>query len=697
MYLFSGLVLFSACTSTNTPSDDNPLLAEYQTPFQTPPFDKIKHEHYVPAAKKGIEMQNQEIEQIVNNAEAPNFENTIAAFDHSGLQLAKVRWVFDNLTGANTDSTLQTLAVEIQDLLTKQKDNIYMNPKLFEKVKAVYDAKATANLNEEQTRLLDLIYRTFVRGGANLDADKKKRFSEINSELGKLMLQFGDNVLAETNEFKMFVEDKKQLEGMPEDILAAAADKAKQAGKEGQWLFTIDKPTLLPFLQYCPTRELREKLMKGYIMRGDNNNALDNKALIEKLVALRAEKAQILGYATFADYALDENMAKKPENVTNLLMKVWNAALPIAVNEVKDMQKIADKEGAKFKIEPWDWSFYAEKVRKEKYNFDEEAMRPYFKLENVRLGVFEVTKRLYGLTFEARKDIPVYHPDVEAYEVKDKDGNHLAVLYMDFFARASKRGGAWMSNYRDEWTEGGKRVAPIITNCFNFAKPTGDKPALLTFDDVNTVFHEFGHGLHGMLAQGNYRTTSGTSVALDFVELPSQILENWATDPEVLKLYAKHYQTGEVMPEELVKKMLAAGKFNQGFVTLEYTSAALLDMQYHVQKGALTQKVDEFESNYLKSIGLIPQIVVRYRSTYFSHIFAGEYCAGYYAYLWAEVLDADAFEAFKEKGIFDAATANAFKTNVLEKGNAVDPMETYRKFRGADPKEEALLKRRGLL
>lgn len=701
LVLLSCALLLGACKNNSNQqtagSSDNPFLSEFKAPLQAIPFDKIKNEHFKPAIEEGIKIQKQEIEAIINNTEAPTFENTILAIDNSGSVLRIANYTLDNLTSAFTNDTLQKISQEISPLTTAQRDEIYMNEKLFAKVKTIFDNKANLKLSSEQTQLLDKIYKRFIRGGVNLPADQRKRFSEINKELALLELKFSDNILSETNGYKLVVENKDDLIGMPEDAIASAAEKAKKAGMEGKYVFTLNKPSILPFLQYCSKRELREKIYKAYINRGNNGNEFDNKANIEKITALRYEKVKMLGFDDFASYALDNVMAKKPENVLNLLNKIWKPALVVANNEIKDLQAMIDKEGGKFKLEAWDWSYYAEKVKKAKYDLDEDEARPYFKLENVRDGVFQVSTKLFGVTFEKRTDIPVYNPDVEVYEVKDADGSTLSVLYCDYYAGPQKRGGAWMVNFRDQWMENGKRVNPIISINFNYAKPSGDKPTLLNFDEVSTFYHEFGHALHGFLSKCQYRGTSGTEVALDFVELPSQIMENWAFEPEVLKMYAKHYKTNEVIPDALVEKMKKAGQFNQGFTTVEFVSAALLDMNYHLVNEKLNTNVIDFEKNYLSSINMPKEITVRYRSTYFNHIFGGGYSAGYYSYIWAEILDADAFDAFKEKGIFDEATAKSFKENILSKGSSDEPMKLYKNFRGADPKEEALLKRRGLI
>ncbi len=564
------------------------------------------------------------------------------------------------------------------------------------RVKAVYDQKEKLQLTTEQEMLLTKTYDQFVRGGANIAADQKERFREINSRLSLLSLQFRENQLAETNSFKLVIENKSDLSGLPESAIAAASETAVSLGMEGKWVFTIHKPSLIPFITYADKRELRENLFKGYINQGNNNNENDNKAILNEMVNLRLERAQMLGFENHAAYVLDNNMAKTPDKVYELIGNLMNAALPVAQEEAKALQAMIDEEGGDFKLEPWDWWYYAEKLKKEKYAFDDEALRPYFELENVKKGVFDVSNKLYGLNFIQRDDLPVYHPDAVAYEVQEADGSTIGILYMDFFPRESKRGGAWMTSFRKQYVEDGENVIPVIQVVCNFSKPTANTPALLSFDEASTLFHEFGHALHGLLSDCNYVTLSGTSVPRDFVELPSQIMENWAADPEVLTMYARHYQTGEPIPDELLQKMNEASLFNQGFITVEFMSAALLDMDWHT----ITEKRDfdvlDFEAKSLQNMQMIPEIIVRYRSPYFAHIFAGGYSAGYYSYAWAEVLDADAFEAFKENGIFDQETATAFRENVLARGGTDDPMKLYVQFRGQEPTVDAMLKRKGL-
>jgi peptidyl-dipeptidase Dcp len=675
----------------------NPFDGVYDTPFQTPTFNSITIDSYMPAFVDGMKEQAAEIDAIVKNTDAPTFENTIAALDYSGAKLTKVSSVFFNLTSAETNEEMNKLAAELSPMLSKHRDDISLNVNLFKKVKAVYDNKENLDLNSDQLRLLEKTYKGFVRSGANLEGEAKDRMREINKELSVLTLKFGENILKETNKFKLFVVDEKDLSGLPQSVKDAAAVAAKNEGKEGQWLFTIHKPSLIPFLMYADNRDLREQMFNAYITKGDHNDDLDNKENLTKIANLRIEKANLLGFETWANYVLDINMAKNPENVYSLLNELMVPALEKAKYEASELQKIINKEGGKFELKPWDWWYYAEKLKKEKYAFDEEELRPYFKLENVRDGAFAVANKLYGITFTQRNDIETYHKDVTVWEVKEADGKHIGILYLDYFPRPGKRGGAWMNAYRKQMVDAnGKYVTPIITNVCNFTKPTADKPSLLSVDEVETLFHEFGHGLHGLLSNGVYPSLTGTSVARDFVELPSQIMENWALEPEVLKMYAKHYKTGEDLPQELITKLENSGKFNQGFATVEYMSAALLDMDWHTLKEPNTKSANEFENASMAKMNMIPEIVVRYRSTYFNHIFSGGYSSGYYAYVWAEILDADAFEAFKEKGIFDKETATKFRKNILEKGGSADGMVLYKNFRGQDPSTAALKKRKGL-
>ena len=680
-------MMYSCATST----DSNPFFSEFKTEFGAPPFDKIKIEHYEPAFKKGIEEQNQNIQAIIDNKQEPDFENTIVALDNSDPILSRVSAIFFNMTDAETTDELTQLSIKIAPVLSEHNDNIYLNQALFKKVNAVYQKKETAKLTTEQSRLLDETYKSFVRSGANLDNQKQARLREINKELSTLGITFSNNILNENNSFKLVVDKKEDLAGLPDWFCESAAQEAKADGKEGKWLFTLHNASRLPFLQYAENRALREKMYKAYINRGNNNDKNDNKKIITQIVSLRLEKAQLLGFDCYSNFVLDNTMAKNSETVMAFLNNLWQYSLPKAKEEAAELQKLMDKEGKNEKLEAWDWWYYTEKLRKEKYNLDEEETKPYFKLENVRQGAFDVAHKLYGITLTPLKNIPVYHPDVEVFEVKDADGSHLGVFYVDYFPRPGKSGGAWMSNYREQHGN----IRPLVCNVGSFTKPVGDTPSLLTLDEVETLFHEFGHGLHGLLTKCNYAGISGTNVVRDFVELPSQIMEHWATEPEVLKMYAKHYKTGESMPDSLINKLLKQKTFNQGFMTTELLAAAILDMNLHNLKDVKGLDVVAYETEAMNKLGLITEIAPRYRTTYFNHIIGG-YAAGYCSYLWANVLDSDAFEAFKEHGIFDQKTASLFRSNVLEKGNSEDPMTLYKNFRGAEPKLDAMLKNRGM-
>jgi len=677
--------------------EKNPLLADFNTPFGVPPFELIKPEHYIPAITEAIKQQNEEIDKIVNNSEEATFENTIEALDYSGELLRRISPVLGNLTSAETNEELQKVEKEASPIMIEQSDKIKLNENLFARIKLVYDTKDELNLNTEQLMLLEKYYKGFVRGGANLKIDDKEILKSINKELAMLSIKYGDNVLAETNAFELVIENKDDLSGLPTGVVDAAAVTAKEKGKDGSWVFTTQKPSLIPFLMYSEKRELRKQMQDAYLMRGDNDNANDNKEIITKIIKLRQQKAEILGYKNYAEYILEENMAKTPEKVYELINKVMAASTKKAIEERAELQKLVERDGETFKLDYYDWWYYAEKLKKEKYNVNDEILQPYFEKNNVREGAFMVANKLYGIKFEKLDSVPVYHPEVEVYRVTEANGTGIGLLYMDFFVRPGKRSGAWMTSYRKQYKKNGENIEPIISTVFNFARPAEGKSALLTFDDVETVFHEFGHALHGLLSNCTYLKLSGTSVARDFVELPSQVMENWASDPEVLKLYAKHYETGNVIPDELITKIDAASKFNQGFATTEFMSAAILDMDWHTKIIDFDNiDVRKFENESIKNMGLIPEIKLRYRSTYFSHIFQGGYAVGYYGYLWAAILDADAFEAFKETNVFDQETASKFRNNVLKMGGTDDPMKLYIQFRGREPKIEALLNKRGL-
>ena len=694
-----GIIFWSSCKTIKKDNnlENNPLVQKFNTQFEVPPFDKIKLAHYLPAIEFAIKEQEKEIDVIVNNQEEPTFANTVEALDLSGNLLNKVDLIFNNLLSANTNEEMQNLAKKIAPLISNHSDNILLNAKLFDRTNTVYNNRKNLNLNTEQSTLLEETYKSFVRGGANLNDSDKETLRQINEELSVLTLSFGDNVLAETNKFKLIIENDENLAGLPEDVIKAASETAKESDLDGKWVFTIQKSSMIPFLQYSEMRDLREKIFKAYINKADKNDEYDNKEIISKIIKLRYKKARLLGYKDHASYVLERNMAENPENVYALLNKIMEKALIVAKKEAKNLQEMINNEGGKFELKPWDWWYYSEKLRKEKYDLDEEALRPYFKLENVRDGIFKLAQILYGLQFVEIPGIPVYHEDVTAFEVLEEDGSHVGILYTDFFPRASKRGGAWMTVYRKEKKVDGERIPPIISIVCNFTKPTDEKPSLLSYEEVLTFFHEFGHALHGLLSQCEYYGLSGTSVQRDFVELPSQIMENFVPEPEVLKLFAKHYKTGEIIPQELVNKIINSAYFNKGFEIVEYISASFLDMDWHTLADTSSIDVNEFERQSMEKIGLIPEIIVRYRTTYFSHVFTWAYSAGYYSYVWAELLDSDAYESFKENGIFDKSTAQSFRTNILEKGGSDKPMNLYKSFKGAEPSIEPYLRKKGLL
>lgn len=672
---------------------DNPFLTEFNTPYGTPPFDKIKVEHYEPAFLAGIEQQNKEIKAIVENTAEPTFENTIVALDNSGEILARVSGVFFALTEADTNDELAALEAKIAPMLSEHSDNIYLNQDLYKRVAALHDQEKAGELKltTEQHYLLDKYYKGFVRSGAALDMEKQNKLREINKQLSSLTITFSNHVLAENNAFKLVVDKEEDLAGMPDWLKASAADEAKAAGMDGKWLFTLQASSRLQLLQYAENRSLREKMYKAYISMGNNNDANDNKEVLKQVLTLRLEKAKLLGFDCYSNFVLDDCMAKDSKTVMDFLHNLWGYSIKNAKSEATELQKLMDKEGKGEKLEGWDWWFYAEKLRQEKYNLNEEEIKPYFSLEDVRSGLYYVVNKLYGINLTPITDVTVYNPDVTVYKVTDADGSFLGIFYADYFPRASKRSGAWMSNFREQQGE----VRPLIYNVASFTKPVGDMPSLLTIDEARTMFHEFGHALHGMLTKCNYKGVSGTAVAQDFVELPSQIMEHWAVEPEVLKVYAKHYKTREPISDELIAKIENQALFNQGFMTTELLAAALLDMEMHNLTSTEGLDIAAFEKKVTDELGLIPQIAPRYRSTYFNHIMGG-YAAGYYSYLWAEVLDTDAFEAFKENGLFDQKTAGLFRANVLEKGGSEDPMTLYKNFRGQEPSIEPLLKGRGL-
>lgn len=691
-------ILLVGCHKKNEVAENNPFFEEWDTPYGVPPFDKIKTEHYLPAFEEGIRQQKAEIDSIINNPEEPTFANTIEAMEYSGELLDKVSGVFFNLAECCNSPEMEALMEDILPKVSHHSDEINLNAKLFARVKKVYEQKENLNLNAEQMRLLENTYKSFVRNGANIPEDQKARFSEINEQLSLLTMKFGNNVLKATNDYKLVVDDVKRLEGMPESQLEAALETGNaDESTKGKYVFTTQIPSMEPFLMNCKDRELRHELWNAYSSRCTSGET-DNTAIIDTIVNLRLERAKILGFESHAAYTLDDCMAKTPEAVFELLLNVWKPALKKAKEEAAEYQKMIQKEGNNFKLEPWDWRYYCEQLRKEKYDLNDDSIRPYFSLDNVREGIFTCCKNLYGITFRENKNLPVYQKDVVAYEVIEAD-TVRAIVYLDFFPRDSKQSGAWMTNFREQYrTRDGKNVIPVVSLVFNFTKPTGNKPSLLNFDETSTFFHEFGHGLHSIFSDCQYQSISGTNVSRDFVELPSQIFENWACYPEVMKLYARHYQTGEVIPDALIQKIEAASTYGQGFINTELIAASLLDMYYHVITTPTHITLPDFEDQQMKSIGLIPEIISRYKSTYFKHIFssASGYSAGYYSYTWAAVLDSDAFEAFKEHGIFDPETASAFRYKLLAKGNTKEPMELYVDFRGKQPSIDPLLTKRGL-
>jgi peptidyl-dipeptidase Dcp len=689
-------MITSTTVAQKKQTNQNPFFEKYNTPYNVPSFDKIKVEHFKPAFLEGIKQQEKEIDAIASNTQKATFENTILAMENSGKLLSEVSTVFFNLSSANTNAEIQKIAQEVSPLLAAHSDNINLNEKLFQKVNSLWQSKNQLNLGTEEAKLLENAYKRFARNGAKLDENAKNRLRQINAELSLLSVNFGQNILVDTNGFEMLIDKKDDLIGLPESIVQAAAETAKSKGHDGKWLFTIHNSSVMPFLQYSANRALREKMYKAYKNRGNNGGANDNNENAIKLANLRLEKAQILGYETFAHYALEETMAKTPEKVTSFLEDLWKPSLAKANEEIAEIKTMMNKDGISGDVQPWDYSFYSEIIRKAKFDLDEQELAPYFSIEGVREGIFMVTNKLWGLKFKQITNVPVYHPDVTSWEVMEADGTHLGVLFMDMHPRSSKRGGAWMTSYRPQTMKDGKRVAPVISIVCNFTKPTSTTPALLTFDEVTTFFHEFGHALHGLLSDVKYKSLAGTSVSRDFVELPSQVMENWAADPVVLKMYAKHYKTGAVIPDELIEKLEKAATFGQGFATTEYLASSLLDMDYHSITSPISGKATDYEANSMKKYGLTSAITPRHSSTHFSHVFSGGYSAGYYSYIWSGVLDTDAFDQFKKTDLFSQEKAKSLRNNILSKGGTEDPMVLYKRFRGSEPSIEPLLKKRGL-
>ncbi len=674
----------------------NPFLGKYNTPFGTAPFDKIKTEHYEPAFEEGIRQHQNEIDAIVNQRSVATFENTIEALDRSGDLLTRVSNVFFALLSAESDDEMMEISQRVSPKLSEHSNNVNLNEGLFQRVKAVYDRRSELNLSPEQEMLLNETYNNFVRSGANLKGTDREKYRELSSELNKLTLIFGQNVLKETNRFSMLLTSEDELAGLPQSIIDAAAQMAKENGKEG-WMFNLSYPSYGPFMKYSSRRDLREKLYRAYNSRcidGEYSN-LDN---MKRIAEVRLEIARLMGKETYAEYALERRMAQNSKNVYNLLNQLLEAYTPAAMQELKEVQGFATgKEGKNISLMPWDWSYYADKLKDSKYDLNDEMLKPYFELENVKKGVFGLATDLYGITFKKNEKIPVYHPEVEAFEVTDADGKMLAVLYTDFHPRDGKRSGAWMTEFKGQWEdENGNNSRPHITIVMNFSRPTGDKPALLTYDEVETFIHEFGHALHGMLSNTVYPSLSGTNVYRDFVELPSQVMENWLSEKEFLDRFAVHYQTGEKIPEELVQKIRNANNFNVGYACLRQLGFGLLDMAWHTTTEPVTD-VAAFEREATAKAQILPVVDNAVTGAQFSHIFSGGYAAGYYSYKWAEVLDADAFSLFKEKGIFNKEVAESFRKNILEKGGTEPPMELYKRFRGYEPSINALMKRDGII
>lgn len=679
-------------------STQNPFFEAYNTPHGTVPFDQIKTEHYMPAVQEGIRRQNEEIEAIINNPEAPTFANTVLAYEQSGEMLNRVSAVFGNLLSAETNDEMQALAQEIMPLMSEHSNNISLNEKLFARIKAVYEQREQESLNAEQLKLLEDIYTGFTRNGANLEGEAKEKYRALRKELSLLTLQFSDNALKETNDYQLVITDTAQLAGLPESAVEAAAETAQEKGVEG-WVFTLQAPSYSPFLTYADNRDLRQQIYLAYNTKCTHDNAYNNLEIIKKLANTRMAIAQVLGYDNYAEYALQERMAQNSDAVYKLLNQLLDAYTPTARQEYAEVQALARQtEGEDFVVMPWDWSYYSHKLKDRKFNIDDEMLRPYFELSKVKEGVFGLATKLYGITFKKNPAIPVYHKDVDAYEVFDKDGQYLAVLYTDFHPRAGKRAGAWMTEYKGQWIDPktGENSRPHVSIVMNFTKPTQDKPALLTFDEVETFLHEFGHSLHGMFANSTYQSLSGTNVYWDFVELPSQIMENFAIEKEFLHTFARHYQTGELIPDELVQRIVDSSNFNAAYACLRQVSFGLLDMAWYTRHTPFEGDVKAYEKAAWEKAQVLPVVEEACMSTQFSHIFAGGYAAGYYSYKWAEVLDADAFSLFKQKGIFNPEVATSFRENILSKGGTEHPMTLYKRFRGQEPTIDALLIRNGI-
>ena len=689
------LAFFSFGCSNSMEKSMNPFFTDYDAPYQIPPFDEVKEDHYMPAFEKGMKEQLEEIDQIANNPEQPTFENTLVELERTGKTLSKVADVFFNLLSSNTNELMDKIAAEVSPKLSAHSDAISLNKKLFDRVHAVYEQRNELGLSTEQMRLVEETHKGFIRSGVQLDTPSMEKLTQINQELSSLSVQFDQNLLKETNEgYSMLIDDENQLDGLPEDFRDQAAKLAEENGQDGKWMFKPTRVSMYPFLTYSTQRDLREKLYTSYIKRGDNDNDRDNKNLAIEMADLRLERANLLGYKTHADFVLENTMAKNTGRVKNLLDQVWEPGLSRAKKEVEEMQDLIQEEGGNFELAAWDWWHYAEKIRQLKYDFSEEEIKPYFSETKVLEGAFDVATKLFDITFHERFDLPKYHDVVRTFEVKNLDGDVIGIFYTDYTIRSNKGGGAWMNTFGTQSKFDGVKI-PLVMNTCNFPPPNDEGVSLLSFEQVTTLFHEFGHALHGLLSDATYPSLSGTNVTRDYVEFPSQMMENWAREPEVIAEYAKHYKTNEPIPTELLDKISKASKFNQGFATTEYVAASYLDMAWHTQEEQIVD-ANAFEKQTLDGIGLIPEITSRYRSTYFAHIFAGGYSMGYYSYLWTEVLEADAFEPFKEKGIFDKETADKLKKYVYSAGNTDDLMTQYVRYRGSEPKIESLLEKRGL-
>ena len=684
-------MVLPACNRKSETS--NPLLVEWKTPFALPPFEKISAAHYIPAFEAALKEAENDIQSIASDKRTPDFKNTFEALDRAGSLLSKIEKVFYAQASANTNDSLQQIEIEITPKLSAFRDGITMNPDLFRRVKHVYENRSSYNLSDEQTFLLENLYKSFIRNGAALDKKDQDTLKMINQKLSVLSVRFSQNVLAETNNYRLFITSKDDLKGLPATLTAAAAEEAKAAGREGAWAFTTKRPSIFPFLTYSGNREKRKEIYNAYLNRCNNGNEFDNNAILDEMIRLRLRRAKLLGYPDHSSFVLEQRMAKNPASVFSLLDELWKRALPVAVKERDELQKILDGESAGVKLDASDWWYYAEKLRKSKYDLDDNELRPYFSLENVRNGAFDVAKRLYGISFEPLEGAPLPHPEAQAFEVKEKDGTHIGVLYMDFFPRPGKQQGAWCTDYRTHHFENGREITPVVSTVFNFTRPAGDTPALLSLEEVTTLFHEFGHALDFLFSKSTYNQTF---TPWDFVELPSQIMEHWATEPEVLRMYARNYKTGEPIPDALTGKITKSRFFNQGFETVEYLAASLLDMYFHTLTDTTGLNIQKLEKSVIEKIGLINEIKPRYRSTYFLHI-TGGYDSGYYSYIWSAVLDNDAYEAFREKGLFDSSVAASFRKNILEKGGTMDAMKMFVNFRGREPVIEPLLKNRGLI